>query len=593
MRRPPSLLHVVHRSRVLAVLVGSATAVSILPVAATAAQKPPSVTVADVAISESAGTATFTIKAKPRPRSPLSIDWTTVDGTASHPADYVAAAGRATLTRSGSTVRISIPITADVLDEPDETFLVNLSNLAGSPGAIGDAQAVGTIIDDDAIPTIAIADVALGEGETGTSSALFDVGLSAPSGRTVTVQWGTADGTATQPEDYASASGTATFAPGDTSETISVTVNGDTTPEPDETFTVALSGPTNATVSDGSGTATIVADEAEPVVSIGDASISEGNAGPTSLDFTVLLSRAGSVDATVDWGTSDGSAVAPGDYAPASGTVTFVAGDTAETVSVTIEGDGVHELDETLTVTLSNPSNAFTGDGAAVGTIANDDPMPSVTVADVTITEGNTGTGSAAFDITLSAPSGAPTGVGWTTVDGTALGGTDYVARSGLVSFAPGDVTESVVVSVNGDTVDEPDEWLAVVLSGPDGATIADDTGRGTILDDDKTPTALTLGVRKRARRVIASGRLEPAKSGFAVTVTLARRRPNGTYAKLRSKAVTVAGIRDRDSDGLKEGVYRAAFRRPSRNGTYRITARFLGTSTHARSSKQVRFRIP
>jgi large repetitive protein len=578
---------------VLATLVAAAAALSILPVTATAAPKQPSVTVADVVVAESAGTATFVIKAKPRPRSALSVDWTTADGAATSPADYVAASGTVTLTSSGSTVRISIPITADVLDEPDETFLVNLSNLVGAPGAIGDAQAVGTITDDDAVPTIALDDAVLGEGETGTTAATFPIGLSAPSGRTVTVQWATTDGTATQPTDYAPASGTVTFLPGDMSETISVTVNGDTALELDETFTVALSAPTNATVSDGAGTATIVADEVEPVVSIGDASIDEGDAGAASVDLTVSLSRAGLVDSTVDWATSDGTAVAPGDYSAASGTVTFAAGDVAETVSVAIGGDEIHELDETLTVTLSNVNSAFMGDHVAVGTIFNDDPIPSVAITDVSVPEGDTATVSAVFDVTLSAPSGAQADVGWTTVDGTALGGTDYAPDSGVLSFASGDVTESLAVVVNGDTVDEPNEWLGVVLSGPDGAAIADGTGRATILDDDKTPTALTLGVRKRARRVIGSGRLEPAMSGFAVTVTFARRRANGTYARLRSRVVTVTGIRDRDGDGLSEGVYRVAFTRPSRRGTYRITARFLGTTTHGSSSKQVTFTIP
>jgi Calx-beta domain len=260
---------------------------------------------------------------------------------------------------------------------------------------------------------------------------------------------------------------------------------------------------------------------------------------------------------------------------------------------VTIGGDEMHELDETLTVSLSNVNHAFMGDDVAVGTISNDDPIPSVTITDVSVSEGTAGTRSAVFDLTLSAPSGAQADVGWTTVDGTALGGIDYAPDSGVVSFAPGDVTESVAVVVNGDAIDEPNEWLDVVLSGPDGATIADGIGRATIVDDDKTPTALTLSVRKRARRVIAAGRLEPAKSGFAVTVSLARRRANGTYARLRSRVVTVAGIRDRDGDGLNEGVYRAAFRRPSRRGTYRITARFLGTTTHGSSSKQATFTIP
>ncbi|HEV8565170.1 MAG TPA: Calx-beta domain-containing protein, partial [Actinomycetota bacterium] len=158
-----------HRSRIRTI-VGCATAaalmVSLLSVSAVAAPKPPSVKVADIVVSESAGTASFTIKASPRPGAccPLSVDWATADGTATQPADFAAASGTVTLTRSASTAIVTMPIAADALDEPNETFVVNLSNLVGTPGQIGDAQAVGTITDDDLPPALSIDDVVVGEG---------------------------------------------------------------------------------------------------------------------------------------------------------------------------------------------------------------------------------------------------------------------------------------------------------------------------------------------------------------------------------------------------------------------------------------------
>jgi hypothetical protein len=595
MNRPTA--HRARRSwtRIISVAAAAAVLISMLPSSSSAAPKPPSVTVADVVVSESAGTASFTIKAKPRPQAccALSVDWSTAVGTAAEPADFVAASGTVTLSRSGPSAIVSVPITADALDEPDEAFAVNLSNLVGTPGQIGDAQAIGTITDDDPIPALSIDDVALGEGDAGSTTASFTLSLSAPSGRRVTVDWATAAGTASQPSDFASGSGTATFVPGDMVETADITVNGDTDLELDEAFTVVLTNPTNATVTDASGTGTILDDEVEPVVSVGNALVTEGDSGSSALTFTVSLSRAGLVTATVDWATSDGTAVAPGDYAGASGTATLTAGDVSETVEVIVTGDTEFELDETLSVDLSNPTNSFMGDGQGVGTISNDDPLQSISISDVSVKEGNTGTRLALFDVTLSAVSGAPASVGWVTIGGTALEGPDYVGESGVIAFAPGDASETVSVSVNGDTVDEPNERFGVALSAPSGAVVADGGGTGTILDDDKTPTTMTLRVRKPPLRVSGSGRLEPAKWGFKVTVTLSRRRANGTFSWLRSKTVTVNTIRDRDGDGLKEGAYLASFRRPKTNGTYRIVATFKGTATHKRSSKRVIFTLP
>jgi hypothetical protein len=121
-------------------------------------------------------------------------------------------------------------------------------DLSGASHAtIGDDQGTGTILNDDAVPAISIDDVSATEGDSGTSSFDFRVSLTSPSDQTVTVDHVRADGSATAGSDYAAGTGTATFAPGATTQTVSIVANGDTTFEPDETLIVNLSNPSNAT----------------------------------------------------------------------------------------------------------------------------------------------------------------------------------------------------------------------------------------------------------------------------------------------------------------------------------------------------------
>ena len=151
---------------------------------------------------------------------------------------------------------------------------------------------------------------------------MFTVSLDAPQAAPVTVDFATANGTATAPTDYTANSGTVTFAPGVTSQTVTVQVNGDTTVEPNETFNVNLSNATgNATITDAQGVGTIVNDD-QPAISINDAPGAEGGA----VNFTVSLDQASNQTVTVDFATADGTAVAPGDYTSTSGTLTFAPG---------------------------------------------------------------------------------------------------------------------------------------------------------------------------------------------------------------------------------------------------------------------------
>jgi hypothetical protein len=134
----------------------------------------------------------------------VTVNYATSNGTATAPADYTATSGTLTwASGDAATKHILVPVKADALDENDETFTVSLS--ANSHASIQDGSGLGTIQDDaaDVPPTISINDVSQNEGNSGTSSFGFTVSLSAPSGKTITANYGTADGTATAPSDYA------------------------------------------------------------------------------------------------------------------------------------------------------------------------------------------------------------------------------------------------------------------------------------------------------------------------------------------------------------------------------------------------------
>jgi glucose/arabinose dehydrogenase len=343
------------------------------------------------------------------------------------------------------------------------------------------------------LPAMAIADTSIAEGNSGTTAALVTVTLSSPPGATpITVNYATSNGTAVAPGDYTATSGSLSFTGTTVSQTISVPILGDTTVEPDEAFTVTLSGPVGATLADGSATGTLTNDDAAPLptLSIADVTQAEGNAPGTAL-FTVTLSAPpGATPVTVNYATSDGTALAGQDYTTASGTLSFSGTTVTQTISVPILGDTTVEPDEAFTVTLSGPVGATLADGSATGTLTNDDaaPLPTLSIADVSVTEPTSNT-AVTFTVTLSAPSAQTVSVAWATANLTATAGQDYTAASGTLTFTPGVVTRTLSVTIRSDSRDELLEQFAVNLSAPVNATIADGQAIGSIVDDDPTPT--------------------------------------------------------------------------------------------------------
>ncbi len=226
-----------------------------------------------------------------------------------------------------------------------------------------------------------------------------------------------------------------------------------------------------------------------PLITIGDATLTEGNSGTQNAIFTVTLSGASATPVAVAYLTSGDTAVANDDYLTASGTLTFAPGETSKLVTVPVTGDTKAEANETFFVNLSAPSGATIADGQGLGTILDDDP--SVSISDVTRFEGNSGNTRFVFTVSLSAASNAPVVVSYATEDGTARKrDNDYVAKSGKLTFAPGETSQTITVQVKGDRKNEANESFFVNLTKVKGAVLADSQGEGTILDDDRSRLA-------------------------------------------------------------------------------------------------------
>ena len=253
--------------------------------------------------------------------------------------------------------------------------------IAGGGSVAGASGATDGVTGSDggALPALSIADLSVTEGNGRHSHFMFEVMLDRAADGPVTVAYSTANGTATAGADYMAASGTVTFAAGETSKMVHVDIAGDVLAEGNETFTVNLSAPTGATIADGTAIGTILDDDGTPLLpalSIADLAVVEGNGEHAHFMFTVTLDKAATGAVTVAYMTANGTATAGSDYAATSGSLTFAAGETSKTVHVDIGGDTAFEANETFTVALSNASGATIADATAVGTIVNDDPAP-------------------------------------------------------------------------------------------------------------------------------------------------------------------------------------------------------------------------
>ena len=394
----------------------------------------PSLSVADAAAAEGSDVSfTVTLSAASGKTVTVSYDTSRPGGTTAEAADFTAQTNRTLTIPAGSTTgTIAVPTANDTIDEADETFRLTLSSPTNA--TLADATATGTITDDDDA-TLSVNDVSGSEGGTLT----FTVTLSVASEDTVGVTWTASAGGVSDTADTGdlagSLTGTLSFAPGDISKTFTVSTAEDTTDEAAETFTVTLSGPTNATLGDGTGTGTITDDDGAPSLSVADAAAAEGS----DVSFTVTLSAASGKTVTVSYDTSrpGGTTAEAADFtAQTNRTLTIPAGSTTGTIAVPTANDTIDEADETFRLTLSSPTNATLADATATGTITDDDDA-TLSVNDVSGSEGGTLT----FTVTLSVASEDTVGVTWTAsaggVSDTADTGDLAGSLTGTLTFSP------------------------------------------------------------------------------------------------------------------------------------------------------------
>lgn len=243
-----------------------------------------------------------------------------------------------------------------------------------------------------------------------------------------------------------------------------------------------------ASPNSGSFNANVTVTRSVSFLSVDNAARSEGNSGSANLRFTVSLTPASAQTVTVLVRTSDRTALAGSDYNALTQTLTFAPGESSKSVDVAVLGDTTVEADERFALELVNPVNGSTALPRGLGTIQSDD-LPVLSVNDVSLAEGDAGTAIATFNIALTPAAPFAVSVRVDTADGSAMAPGDYSFAGSTVNFAPGETVVPFQVQVNADNLVEANESFSVNLSNPQGASIGDVQGIGTILNDDAAGT--------------------------------------------------------------------------------------------------------
>ena len=473
-----------------------------------------SIAVAPASVSEDGATnLIYTVTRSLNLSSPTTVNITT-GGTATSGTDYTGGVATVVIPAGATTATITINPSVDATVEADETVILTVA--AGTGYTVGaPASATGTILNDD-VPSATITVAPASVSEDGAANLVYTVTLNQAAPTATSVNF-TVAGTAASGTDYPAVTSPLVIAAGATTGTITVNPTPDATIEADETVILTLAAGTGYAVgAPASATGTILNDDL-PTLTINDVTQAEGNAGTTNFTFTVSLSApAGPGGVTFDIATANGTATAGVDYVANSLTgQTIPAGASTYSFTVLVNGDALNEPADTFFVNVTNVTNAIVGDGQGIGTITNDDALPSFSINDATVIEGNAGTVNAVFTVTLSAASGQTTTVNYATADGTATQPADYTSTTGTLTFTPGQTTQTITVLVVGETVPEANETFLVNLSGATNASISDNQGIGTITNDD-VPVTVNPGTVPNGTVAVAYSQTLTASGGVA-----------------------------------------------------------------------------
>jgi photosystem II stability/assembly factor-like uncharacterized protein len=433
-------------------------------------------------VSEDGGSLLVSVSRSGGSAGAVSVQYSTLSGTAIAGQDFTATSGLLSWGDGETGAKtFSIPLINDTAFEPNETFSISLSNPTGGLELGAHAIATVTLTSEDAQPlpgSVALSQPTYTVSEDG-GSLLVSVSRSGGTAGAVSVSYATANGTATAGQDYTTTSGTLSWAAGEGgAKTFSIPLINDSLVEGNETLTISLSGPTGGLVlgSPASATVTITSDDAQPLVSFTAATIQvQESVGQAVVTVIRSGNTAGAV--TVAYAAAPGTATSA-DFTPTSGVLSFADGETEKTFTVAITNDTADELLESIQLSLSNPTG-----GAALGThgsallqiLDNDDPPPASNSNfefEASLFATREDYGLRTIYIQRNGDLSQPGSVQYTTRDGSATGGSDYLAITGTVEFAPGERVKKFDVRILQDAALEPTEELTVELSSPVGGSL-------------------------------------------------------------------------------------------------------------------------
>ena len=485
---------------------------------------------------ESAGEAVFTVSRMGDTVSTLTVDFATLDGTATAGADYTATSGTLVFAPDEITKTITVPILHDAINEPDETFFVDLLNPAPGTMLGTPSSATFTIMNAD-IPSLRFSTESYSAGEA-DGAVQLTVTRSGDPTRPISVNYATSEGTALGGADFTATNGSLNFASGEMAKSFTVLLSNDSATEPAETFTVALGSPVGATLGAPSTAEVTIVNDDVTTFAIELASYASNESAGSA---TIRVLRAGDLSSamTVDYATADGTAVAGSDYTAVSGTLSFAAGQTSRTFAVALLNDAVNEPNETISLALSAP-----GGGAVLGvpaaatlTIVNDDNANGVLQFSAARTIANENGGAVSVSVSrLSGLAGAVS-VQYATSNGSALGGADFTPTSGVLNFAANQTTASFTVPILNDAIVDVGESFAVTLSTPGGgASLGAQSSAVVAITDDENPAGYFE---------VSAAKRDAIEGDGAVAITVLRRGGSAGTASLgytTSNGSAVAG---------------------------------------------------
>ena len=499
----------------------------------------PSLSIADAAATEG-DDLSFTVTLSAAAAAEVTATWTASIGTG----DTAVAAdlgttttGTVSVSMGTTTGTFTVSTTEDSLDEDDETFTVTLSNVSSNAQLAADPTARGTITDDDNLPELAIG---LG-GTEEANTPVLSVSVTPASGREVMVTWTAtieSDDTAEAADftDLSTATGTVTIPAGQSSHLLFLrgVVADDSLDEDDETFTVTLSSPVNATLSNiKAGRVTIQDDDDPPTVTVADGTATEGD----KVEFVVTLSAVSGRDVEVDYATSVGTgqtATSGTDFTAASGTLTIEEGDETGTIEVQTTEDSTEEEDETFTLTISDPANAGISDATAKGTITDND---GTTTPTCTLNTGDLWCGVVTV-AEIKTTGDALVGHGF--ADGAGLSAGGLAGNPDETMFSVGDndytISAAYIQVPTGTTLTGT---LYVLLS----ADLTDADKAGLLLPVDDTTTPFEFSGATKGTTGLYSWGLSGLTWSAGDTVTI----------RVRPRTLSVADASDAENDGEVE----------------------------------------